>query len=228
MIETVVRWAVCLGLMVYVGRQVRKPTKWFGRLVARGMNESHSALTDWALGHVPVGASFSILDVGCGGGRTVSKLAAMAPSGVVHGVDYAEGSVAASRAHNARLIQDGRVKVEKASVSQLPFQDRQFDLVTAIETQYYWPDLRRDLREILRVLKPHGKLVIVAESYKGARNDWLLGPFMRLLGSSHLSADDQRALFSEAGFDSIEIFEERKKSWICIVGARPVSDDSGQ
>jgi len=44
-----------------------------------------------------------------------------------------------------------------------------FDLVTAIETQYYWPDLVNDMREILRVLAPGGTLVIIAESYKNGK-----------------------------------------------------------
>jgi ubiquinone/menaquinone biosynthesis C-methylase UbiE len=45
---------------------------------------------------------FTILDVGCGGGRTIQKLAA-ATQGMVYGVDYANGSVAAPRAKNAQL-----------------------------------------------------------------------------------------------------------------------------
>jgi ubiquinone/menaquinone biosynthesis C-methylase UbiE len=102
-----------------------------------------------------------------GGGPTINKLAAKAAK--VYGIDYAAGSVAASRAHNKRLIVEGRVHVEQASMSQLPFADDKFDLVTAIETQYYWPNLRDDMKEILRVLKPGGRLLVAAENYKGAQ-----------------------------------------------------------
>jgi len=51
------------------------------------MNASHSNLTDWGLQHVSIANHYTILDVGCGGGRTVSKLAAMATQGKVYGVD---------------------------------------------------------------------------------------------------------------------------------------------
>ncbi len=71
-------------------------------------------------------------------------------------------------------------------MSHLPFADEKFDLVTAIETQYYWPNLGDDM-------KPRGRLMVVAESYKGARNDAVLGPVMTLLGSSRLSRYDLRA-----------------------------------
>jgi len=44
---------------------------------------------------------------------------------------------------------------------------------------------------------------------------------MKLLKSSHLSADEQRELFSRAGYTDIQIFEERKRGWICATGAKP-------
>jgi ubiquinone/menaquinone biosynthesis C-methylase UbiE len=50
----------------------------------------------------------------------------------------------------------------------LPFPDSTFDTVTAVETHFWWSDLRAGMREILRVLKPGGTLVIVAEVYKNS------------------------------------------------------------
>ena len=133
----------------------------------------------------------------------------------------AAGSIAASRSYNAQLIRAGRVEIQKASVSQLPFPDDTFDVVTAIETQYYWPDLQRDMREVLRVLKPSGRLLVIAEMYKGGKYDWLKWPVMWLLRSSHLSVSDQRALFESAGYAKLEIFEERKHGWLCAMAAKP-------
>src|SRR5262249_56973506 len=65
----------------------------------------------------------------------------------------------------------GRVEIRHASVSHLPFPDQMFALATAVETHFYWPDLPPDMREVLRVLKPGGALVIVAEVYKGGKYD---------------------------------------------------------
>jgi hypothetical protein len=64
--------------------------------------------------------------------------------------------------------------------------------------------------------------VIVAESYKGGKDDWLMGPVMRLLGSHRLSVDDHRTLFREAGYTDIEIVEERSKGWLCATGRKPL------
>lgn len=219
------RVALVLAAAVYLMLQVRRPSKWLGRPFVWLMNKSHSTLTDWGLRHAEIDKNFTILDVGCGGGRTIQKLAAAVCDGKVYGVDYAEGSVAASRNGNAQAISAGRVKIKQASVSQLPFADNKFDLVTAIETQYYWSDLPNDMQEVLRVLKPGGTLLIIAETYRngaGAVNK-VFGPVMKLLGSSSLSAEDQRSLFSNAGYTDVQIFEEQKKGWICASGKKPLS-----
>jgi len=215
------RMALVLAATIYLLMQVRHPSKWLGRPFVWLMNKSHSNLTDWGLQHAKIDKNFTILDVGCGGGRTIQKLAAQASEGKVYGVDYAEGSVAMSRRKNAASIQAGRVKIKQASVSQLPFADNKFDLATAIETQYYWPNLLNDMREILRVLKPGGTLLIIAEVYRnGARNS-VLEPVMKLLGSHSLSANDQHELFSQAGYQDVQIFEH-KKGWLCASGKKPL------
>ena len=186
------------------------------------MNLSHSDLTDWGLKHIQIEKHFTILDVGCGGGRTVQKLAEIAIEGMVYGIDYSEGSVAASRGKNAQLIEAGRVDIRKASVSNLPFPDDKFDLATAVETHYYWPNLVKDMQEILRVLKPGGTLIIIAESYKHGKYDQLQQLAMKPLRAVTLSVDEHRELFSASGFSDIQIFEEQDKGWICGTGKKPL------
>ena len=94
-------------MATYVLLQARKPTKWIGRVFLRAMNERHSSMTDWGLLQVVIKNHFTILDVGCGGGRTVEKRAAIATDGMVYGIDYAEGGIAASHAQNGQLIKAG-------------------------------------------------------------------------------------------------------------------------
>jgi SAM-dependent methyltransferase len=221
MIRQLVSIAALIVIVPYILSQVRKPTRWVGRFFLWSMNHSHSSLTDWGLGHVRVGKSFAVLDVGCGGGRTIQKLAALAAEGSVSGVDYSVGSVDASRQLNAALIAAGRVHVQQASVSRLPFPDGSFDLVTAVETHYYWPNLVEDLRETLRVVKPGGTLIIVAESYKRGRYDIVPQLVMRSLRAAHLTADEHRRLLATAGFEDVQVFEARDRGWICVKGRRP-------
>lgn len=221
MIIQILFYLILLLAMAYLMNQVRRPTRWIGQFFLWNMNRSHSALTDWGLQHIPIQADFAILDIGCGGGRTVQKLAGLAAQGRVWGIDYSEGSVAASRATNRPLIEAGRVEIDLASVSQLPFPDGRFDLVTAVETQYYWPNPASDMREVLRVLRPGGTLAVILELYKHSKSDPLEGLVMRLLRSSVLSVGEQRDLFSAAGYTDLQVFEETGKGWLCITGRKP-------
>jgi ubiquinone/menaquinone biosynthesis C-methylase UbiE len=203
--------------------QCQKPSGLLGRFTLWRMNASHSKLTDWGLAHTSVEKHYTILDVGCGGGRTVSKLATMATQGKVYGVDYSEESVAATKQINAQSMESGSVEVRLGSVSRLPFPDGMFDLITAVETHFWWPNLSTDMREIFRVLKPGGKLILIAEIYKGANTtvSKLAEKFAKQSGMTLLSANEHRELFANAGYSDIQVIEESKKTWICAIGRKP-------
>jgi ubiquinone/menaquinone biosynthesis C-methylase UbiE len=190
------------------------------------MNSSHSKLTDWGLEQISIENDHTILDIGCGGGRTVSKLAAIATQGKVYGVDYSEESVAATRKTNAQWIGHGRVEVRHGSVSQLPFPDGMFDLVTAVETHFWWPDLPGDIREVSRVMKPGGTLVLIAEIYKGANTmaAKLAEKYASRTGMILLSVNEHRELCTNADYRDVQVIEERYKGWICSVGRKPTAN----
>jgi SAM-dependent methyltransferase len=214
--------ALAIAVVVVLSRQCRKPTWWPGRLFVSMMNMNHSSLTDWGLGQVVLEKQFTMLDVGCGGGKTIDKLATIASEGMVYGIDYSAVSVDVARRTNKRWIEMGHADVRQGSVSHLPFPDDTFDVVSAVETHYYWPNLVEDMREIRRVLKPGGRLVVIAETYSGRRFDALYRPAMRLLRAAYLSVSEHRESLWAAGFCETVVSEERGKGWICAVGRKPV------
>ena len=204
-------------------RQCGKPTGWFGRLMLQRMNRSHAELTQWGLTHVDIHRRDTILDVGCGGGRTIGRLASLASEGRVVGVDYSGESVAVSRRTNRQLIDEGRVAILRAAVSNLPFLDATFDLVTAVETHYYWPDPHGDLQEIRRVLRPGGALAVIVEAYRGGRHDQMLERVAQLRGPSDmkftlLTASEHREVLVKAGYTDVRVVEAHEKGWLCAVG----------
>jgi ubiquinone/menaquinone biosynthesis C-methylase UbiE len=217
----ILRVAIAIVLIAWVFRQVRRPSGPLGRRVVRAMNLSHSRMTEWGLQQLVVPKNVAILDVGCGGGGTVHKLAALAPEGKVVGLDYSEASVAVSRENNAEGIAAGRVQIEQGSVAALPFPDCAFDVVTAVETHYYWPDLPANVKEILRVLKPGGTFTLIAETYRGGPFRLVYGIVMPLLGAAFLSDAEHHDLLTEAGFTEVATKHVPGKNWICAMGRRP-------
>ena len=51
-----------------------RPQGFWGKMMIKAMNKGHSELTDWALAHLEIKRNYNALDIGCGGGKTVSKL----------------------------------------------------------------------------------------------------------------------------------------------------------
>jgi ubiquinone/menaquinone biosynthesis C-methylase UbiE len=101
-----------------------------------------------------------VLDVGCGTGDDVRELAAMvAPHGFAAGVDKSEAMIveARRRANGCGLP----VQFEVSEAEQLPWQSDHFDACRADRLLQHLPDPNRVLTEMLRVLKPGGRLLVV-------------------------------------------------------------------
>jgi ubiquinone/menaquinone biosynthesis C-methylase UbiE len=187
------------------------------------MNSRHSKVTDWGLSHASIGKQDIVLDVGCGGGRTVSKLAAIATQGKIYGIDHSKESVAMAMRTNKRWIDTARVEVREGSVSRLPFSDGAFDIVTAVETHFWWPALPMDLREVLRVLKSGGRLIIIAEVYKGAETitSKAVERYSEKTGMKLLSIEEHREHLTDAGYSDVQVTTDPSKGWICCIGRKP-------
>ena len=184
------------------------------------MNVGHAKVRRWGLGYVSSESYTAVLDVGCGGGGALRDMASTFPSAKLYGIDYSQDMVLLAKKVNKGLIEKGRLEISHGSVSSLPFADNTFDLVTAFEAYYFWPDLHRDLQEIKRVLRSEGKLLLVNEVYENEKfqdrnRKWAAWADMHL----HTPAD-YREFLTRAGYEAIEIHEIVKKNWISALGKK--------
>ena len=163
-----------------------------------------------------------ILDTGCGGGGTIQKLARIATNGKVYGIDFSDESVMVSRMTNKQFLQMGRVEIQQSSVSCLPFSDNMFDFVTAVNTHNYWPNLVSDMQEILRVLKPGGKIIIIGSVYDGGKYDKRNQKYAELIEIAFPSVNELREIFLRAGYSEVQMFEKYNRGWICGIGIKPL------
>jgi ubiquinone/menaquinone biosynthesis C-methylase UbiE len=217
----VIRFEVSsMGFMEKMVKQCRKPTGRFGRFVGMGMNMGHGKLRRWGLSHISINLDAFILDVGCGGGKTVFELAQISSSGKVCGIDYSEEMVQLARKINRTFIENGRVEIMHGSVSSLPFTDGIFNLVTAFEAFYFWPNLIDDLKEIKRVLKPGGTLLIANEVYKHEKFEKRNLKWAKWCDMMLHTPEEYRAFLTEAGYMSIEIDDVPEKNWITAIAKK--------
>ena len=202
--------------------QFRKPSGWLGWLAGVSMNVGHVKLWSWGLAHVAIEPDATMLDVGCGGGKSVQVLARAAPRGQVYGLDCSEEMVRMARRVNRALIREGRVEIQHGTVSALPFPDAALDLVTGFETYCFWQDLPGDLREIQRILKPGGTLLITNEGHKDERFAKRNRLWVQWNGIEQLhTPEEHRAFLTEAGYDTVEITTIPEKNWITAVARKP-------
>ena len=198
-----------------------KPEGFLGSLMIKTMNIGHTKMTVWALEKLKIKTDDKVLDVGCGGGKTINFLSQVAPKGKICGIDYSEKSVDISKHENSENIKNCRVEIRKAGVSSIPYPDGSFDCVTSFESFYFWPDPENDLKEILRVLKPGGHLALVLEMYKNEKFDERNKGYVKKLNMNYLSRDEFVKLFESAGYCDIKPFENEEKGWICVIGTKP-------
>lgn len=126
------------------------------------MNKEHKPLRDWGFSFLDWQPEMRILDIGCGGGATIEDMLQLSDQSVIDGIDYSPDSVRCASQTNAAQL-GSRVFIFEGDVAALPFAANAYDLITAVETVYFWPDLFRSLRELNRVLKPGGKAAIFCE-----------------------------------------------------------------
>ena len=186
-----------------------------GRAMLRFMNFGHAPLTNWGLDLVGIHDGWMMLDIGCGGGATLKRLLKRSNNAQAYGIDISQESVAKARKVNAKVF-DKQVFVSQGSAEKLPYGDQMFDLVTAVETVYFWPNLPHCLQEVGRVLKPGGKFAIMVEVIEGD-SVWT----KVVDGMTAYSPEQLKKLLDEAGFVDTEI-HRKKPSYASIIGVKPL------
>lgn len=198
----------------------RKPQGEEGAQMLLRMNDSHGAVTQWALGHLALAPGDHVLDIGCGGGATLARLSAQLPAGHLTGVDYSDVSVALSRQTNAADVASGKLEVLEASVEALPFGADTFHKIVTVESFYFWPNPLENLKEVRRVLRPGGVFLLVADIYQ---KEGLSPETLENIARYQLlnpTPEEFAAMFRQAGFAESRIHTKEGTNWICVEGIK--------
>ena len=202
-----------MGLLKKLFTNCACPQGRMGRAMLKFMNLCHAPLTNWGLKLVKIQDGWTMLDIGCGGGATLQRLLKRSKDAQVYGIDISEESVTKAMKVNADVL-DEQVFVTQGSAEKLPYEDGMFDLVTAVETVYFWPNLPDCLKEVYRVLKQGGKFAIMVEVVDG---DSMWTNVVE--GMTTYSPEELKKLLDDAGFTQTEI-HRKKPSYATIIGVK--------
>lgn len=173
------------------------------------MSEATDRLTDLVADRLAPRPGQRLLDVGCGNGVPALRIAEahrVAVTGItVSAQQVAEASERAAAGSGPR----GRASFRFADAMRLPFDDASFDGAWAIESLLHMSDQTGALREIHRVVRPGGRLVITdlcqRQPFTGADRTVLDG-MLRVYEIAGISTPDQlRDRLAEAGWRLLEL-----------------------
>jgi SAM-dependent methyltransferase len=199
-------------------QNTRKPQGIGGAIMLWSMNWGHARNAKWGLQYLSIEKEDIILDIGCGGGKNIARMLKLASLGQVNGLDYAELSVEKSRKLNRTAVLAGKSDIREGSVQKIPWEDDRFDIVTAFETIYFWPDFEGALQEIRRVLKPDGIVFICNESVKPENGEMPYQGFVKMLDLKMYSRKELENALLKAGFESI--YSESREPFVCVTGCK--------
>jgi ubiquinone/menaquinone biosynthesis C-methylase UbiE len=138
-----------------------------------------------------------VVDVGCGSGYSLPKLAQrFAPRELV-GVDIDPEMLAAAGAEAARA--GVAVRLVEASSSRMPLPDNHADLLFCHQTFHHLVDQEAALAEFLRVLKPGG-ILLFAESTRRYIHSWIIRALFRHPMEVQRTAPEYLHMLRGAGF----------------------------
>lgn len=151
-----------------------------------------------------------VLDVGCGTGALLEVLSLAAPRAELAGVDMSGEMLEVGRRRLGATIE-----LRRAHAESLPFGDAEFDVVVSTNVFHFIRQPVTALREIHRVAKPSGRVVITdwCDDYIACR---VCDMFLRAFSRAHFrtyGSKECRRLLVDAGFASVDV-ERYKISWL--------------
>ena len=185
-----------------------RPSGLAGFIAGRLMNTFGTGRYISTIAEICGSSDFSLLDTGCGGGKFLQRMHHQYPGALLAGIDHSPEMARLSSRVNKKGIKDGSVSIKTASVTELPFIDRSFDIVTAFDTIQFWPDYSPAMHEILRVLRPGGTFLILNQ-YPQPGSAWYEQMQIR-------DADQYWTILDTAGFSSVKCDEKSIKRWIIV------------
>ncbi|MFZ0960008.1 MAG: class I SAM-dependent methyltransferase [Terriglobia bacterium] len=164
------------------------------------MEESHLPIVAPMLALMDLQPADRVLDVGCGSGWLVRRLAALAPNGSVLGIDVSDEMVRRAQAASVGVPNS---QFLRGTAELIPAPPNSFTKVLSVESAYYWHDPVGGLNEIFRVLEAGGSAWVLINYYRDNPDCHQWKPHFQI--PTHLlSAAEWQDHFRAAGFHDIK------------------------
>jgi len=164
------------------------------------MEQSHLPIVEPMLALIEFKPQDKVLDVGCGTGWLVRRIAPLVSEGLAAGMDVSDAMLGRAESLGAQVP---NVAFACGGVDAIPWEAGYFTKVVSVESAYYWPEPAQGLREIFRVLSPGGAAWILINYYRDNPHCHQWGGQLKV--PTHLlSAGEWEGLLRQAGFETVD------------------------
>ena len=174
----------------------------------------HGRISGWfqytqelTIGLLDLEPSSKVLDVGCGTGHAVIKLAGILSHGKACGIDISSEMIEQARAKIPDILKE-KAEFLQASSDNIPYPNDEFDYVLCTNSFHHYPDPIRSLEEIQKVLKPGGQMVIFENAPDLSWYTWMWDRLLRIIEKGHVRyypSHELGAMIKQAQFDDVEL-----------------------
>ncbi|WP_298486782.1 class I SAM-dependent methyltransferase [uncultured Maribacter sp.] len=181
-----------------IAKQLANPSGKFGVNVALGMNTMNAFISKTTYDLLQIKDAESVLEIGLGNGKFIESILAYGNSISYTGIDISEIMITEAKKINRHLLDTNHIDLFKADVEKMSFWDETFDKICTINTIYFWKNPSIALKEMYRVLKPNGILIVSFRPFiEGQTLDFTK------YGFKEYRAEDFEALMQQTDFKII-------------------------
>lgn len=150
----------------YIASQCGNPRGAVGKIMTWAMNRANGFMYNGIVKNLNLSKKTKVLDIGFGNGYLESLIYKKAKCSV-YGIDISEDMLKSASERNRQGIQNGDIHLSVGDCCDLEFDDNSFDIVTTMNTIYFWNDTIQGMQEIYRVLNDTGVFYNAVLTKKG-------------------------------------------------------------
>ena len=145
---------------------------------------------------------FRILDIGCGTGEFAIKLKQANRNAEIYGLDISQEMINQAR---KKTGMSGGVDFKVGDVEHLPYENGHFDYITCAHSFHHYPNKRKAIREMYRVLKDNGKAMIIDGCKDGLLGRVIFDVIIKRheIDVHHLHSKQFQKIMKKVGFENI-------------------------
>jgi ubiquinone/menaquinone biosynthesis C-methylase UbiE len=199
----------------FIARQLARPSGLPGWLIGHLMNRRNVKMNAFAIRQLAINPTDRVLEVGFGGGATLSHL--IKNAGFVAGLDRSRDVIRRANSKFSQAVAAGRAAFHESTVEVLPFDASSFEKAITVNTVYFWESLDLGFRELYRVLAPGGAMVVGF-----LPKDWMDRMGMPTDIFTTRTLEEVVTATEEAGFIDARIEKpQTDTAWVVIAAFRP-------